>query len=304
MSIIIKEGDELHKLLSNKKVICFLVLPGFIIFTFAVLFPIFLSVFYGMTDWSGIGDYTFIGSQNFKEVILDGSFWASLKNAFILALLTIFVQHPIALLFAVFLDEIGGKMEKVFRTLLFIPCVISIVVTSKMWVSIYDSQYGMLNKILDGLGLGFLKQQWLADPKIALYSLIIIIMWQGFGWALIIYYSGVKGISSEVYEAAKIDGASNAKVFTKITVPLLKPVITINVTLAVISSLKQMETIYLTTNGGPGNKTQFLANYLYIQAFNSSRYGYGNAISVLFVIMCLITTVLLNKILRSDKVEY
>ena len=163
--IIIKEGDELHKLLSDKKVICFLVLPGFIIFTFAVLFPIFLSVFYGMTDWSGIGDYTFIGMANFKDVILDGTFWASLKNAFILTLLTIFIQHPIALLFAVFLDEIGGKMEKVFRTLLFIPCVISIVVTSKMWVSIYDSQYGMLNKILDGFEGKLTSSKWAKIAK-------------------------------------------------------------------------------------------------------------------------------------------
>jgi raffinose/stachyose/melibiose transport system permease protein len=107
-----------------------------------------------------------------------------------------------------------------------------------------------------------------------------------------------------LYEAARIDGASGLKLYTQITIPLLLPVIRINVIMAVISALKQMETIYLTTNGGPGNTSQFLANYLYIKAFNSFEYGYGNAISVLFVVACLVATYLLNKLLRREAIEY
>lgn len=202
------------------------------------------------------------------------------------------------------IDKIGGTAEKIFRAIFFIPCVISVVVTSKMWVQIYDSQYGLLNKILDMLHLGFLKQEWLGNPKLVLGSLFVIIMWQGFGWGMLIYYAGVKGISEDVYEAARIDGAGGFKLFYSITFPLLQPVIKINVTLAMISAFKQMETIYLTTNGGPGNSSQFLANYLYIKAFNSYQYGYGNAISVLFVIVCLIVTLILNRILKREKIEY
>ena len=197
-----------------------------------------------------------------------------------------------------------GKLEKVFRAIFFIPCVISVVVTSKMWVQIYDSQYGLLNKVLDFLHLGFLKQEWLANPKLVLGSLFVIIMWQGFGWGMLIYYAGIKGISDDVYEAAQIDGAGGFKLFTAITFPLLKPVIKINVTLAMISAFKQMEVIYLTTNGGPGNVSQFLANYLYIKAFNSYQYGYGNAISILFVIVCIFVTVILNKIIKKEVIEY
>lgn len=294
----------MHNVLRSKKAVFFLVFPGFIIFAYAVLFPIVLSIFYAMTDWSGVGGYNFVGLDNFRRVLTDKVFWHSLGNAAMLGFFTVLVQHPIALFFVLLLDRIGGKGEKVFRTIFFIPCVISIVVTSRMWVSILDSQYGLLNKVLDLLRLGFLKRQWLADPDIALFSLIFIMMWQGFGWALLIYYAGVKDLPGDVYEAAMIDGANTAQTFLRITLPLLRLVININVIWAVISSLKQMETIYLTTNGGPGHVTQFLANYLYIKAFNSYQYGYGNAISVFFVTVCLITTVVLNKVLKKEEDEF
>lgn len=291
----------MHSFLQNRKIIFMLVFPGFAIFVFAVLFPIGLSIYYGMTDWSGIGSLNFIGLENFKNVLQDGVFWISLKNAAALAFFTVILQHPLALIFALLLDRVGGKSEKFFRTVFFIPCIISIIVTSKMWVNIYNSQYGLLNKVLELLNLGFLKQQWLGDPDIVLFSVILIMMWQGFGWALLIYYAGIKGLPEDVYEAARIDGANSFQTLFKITVPLLKPVIMVNVIWAVISSLKQMETIYLTTNGGPGNASQFLANYLYIKAFNSYEYGYGNAISVLFVIVCLITVLLLNRVFKTEE---
>lgn len=302
---LIWAGDIVHKILSDKKIIFLLVAPGLLIFTYAVFFPIILSIYYGMTEWSGIGKPIFIGLANFKEIILeDKIFWTSLKNALLLGLGFIFVQHPLCMAFAIILDRLGGKAEKVFRTILFIPCVISVVVTSRMWVGVYDPQYGLLNKLLDILHLSILKQQWLGDPKLVLWSLLIILMWQGFGWGMIIYYAGLKGIPEELYEAAKLDGASGIKLYTNITIPILQPVIRVNVTLAMISALKQMETVFLTTNGGPGNSSQFLANYLYIKAFNSFQYGYGNAISVLFVATCLIATVLLNKLLKRESIEY
>ena len=113
---------------------------------------------------------------------------------------------------------------------------------------------------------------------------------------MLIYYTGIKNIDPVLYEAAAIDGANQVQTFIKITLPLMKPVIQVNVTMAVISALKQMETVYLLTNGGPGNSTQFTANYLYQQAFKAYKYGYGNAIGVIFIIVCLIVTVLLDKV--------
>lgn len=136
---------------------------------------------------------------------------------------------------------------------------------------------------------------WLGSGT-AIWSVLIVLIWHGFGWGMLIYYTGIKNIDPVLYEAAAIDGATGGQAFLRITLPLMKPVIQVNVTMAVISALKQMETVYLLTNGGPGNQTQFMANYLYKQAFNSFKYGYGNTISVAFIVICLISTVVLNRI--------
>lgn len=116
---------------------------------------------------------------------------------------------------------------------------------------------------------------------------------------MLIYYTGIKNIDPVLYEAAAIDGADQKTTFLKITLPLMKPVIQVNVTMAVISALKQMETVYLLTNGGPNNQTQFAANYLYQQAFKAYKYGYGNAIGVVFIIICLAATVFLNWVFKE-----
>ncbi|AEE15771.1 carbohydrate ABC transporter permease [Treponema brennaborense] len=288
----------MNSVLSDKRYIFWLVFPGFSIFAFAVLLPVAVSFFFGLTDWTGMGAMRIIGFKNYVELLTkDGVFYRSLLHAVILALATVCLQHPVALLFAYLISRSAGKFEKFFRAVFFVPCVISVVVTSKMWVSVYEPTYGLLNKILAVFGVS--AQQWLGDPKLVLLSVIFIVMWQGFGWAMLIYYAGIKGLSSEIFEAAAVDGANKWTLLTKISLPMLLPVVSVNVTLAVVSSLKQMETVYLTTNGGPGNMSQFLANYLYIQAFSSYRYGYGNAISVVFVAFCLLITLVMNRMFKK-----
>jgi raffinose/stachyose/melibiose transport system permease protein len=294
----------MHRVLSNKKAIFLMVFPGIAFMVFALVFPVFYSIVLGMTNWAGYGALHFIGMKNYTDVLFhDPVFWMSLRNALLLALFTMLLQHPIALLFAYMIAKVGGKKEKLFRAIFFVPCVLSVVVIAKMWVNILNPTFGLLAQILTNLHLGFLSQDWLGDPRLAIFALIFIIMWQGIGWATLIYYSGVKGLSAEIMEAAKVDGASGFKLLTNITLPLLKPVITVNLTLALISCLKQMEIVYLTTEGGPGTSTQFIANYLYQQAFDASRYGYANAISVIFVAVCIISTILLNKTLKKDSDE-
>jgi raffinose/stachyose/melibiose transport system permease protein len=289
----------MHKLYSNKTVIFLLILPAVAFFVFAILAPIALSVYYGMTDYSGMGTPNFIGFENFIKLFNDEIFWRSLLNAVLLGACFVFVQHPVCMLFAVLLDKVSGKFESFFRTVYFIPNVISVVVISSMWVYILNPEFGLLNTILTKIGLPGLAQEWLGDPKLAIWSVLFVLMWHGFGWGVLIYYAGIKGIDTQLHEAAAIDGASEFKIFMRITMPLMKPVIQVNVTLAIIAALKQMDTVYLLTNGGPGNTTQFLANYLYIKAFNSYQYGYGNAISVIFVIVCLLATIGLTALFKE-----
>lgn len=291
----------MHKLYSNKTVIFLLILPAVAFFVFAILAPICLSVYYGMTDYSGMGTPNFVGFDNFINLFHDEIFWRSLLNAVLLGAGFVFIQHPVCMLFAILLDKVSGKFESFFRTVYFIPNVISVVVIASMWVYILNPEFGLLNTILIKVGLPQLAQEWLGDPKVAIWSVLFVLMWHGFGWGVLIYYAGIKGIDTQLYEAAAIDGASEFKIYMRITMPLMKPVIQVNVTLAIIAALKQMDTVYLLTNGGPGNTTQFLANYLYIKAFNSYQYGYGNAISVIFVIVCLVATVGLTALFKERR---
>lgn len=287
----------MKKLYSNKLVILSLVLPGLLLFIFAILAPICLSVYYGFTDYSGMGSYNFIRLKNYQELFHDPVFGTALKNSLLLAIGFICIQHPLAIIVAAVLDKLQGKAEGFFRCVYFIPNVISVAVIAYLWKFIYNPDFGLLNNIIKAFG-GKGDINWFSTD-FAIWSVLIVLIWHGFGWGMLIYYTGIKNIDPVLYEAAAIDGANPRQVFLKITLPLMKPVIQVNVTMAVISALKQMETVYLLTNGGPGNSTQFTANYLYQQAFKAFRYGYGNAIGVIFIIICLLATVLLNKIFEE-----
>lgn len=291
----------MKKLYSNKLVIFSLVLPGIIVFLFAILVPICLSVYYGFTDYSGMGSYSFIGIENYRQLAHDDAFWTSLKNSFLLAVGFICIQHPLALIVAAVLDKLGGKAEGFFRCVYFIPNVISVAVIAYLWKFIYNPDFGLLNNIIKAFG-GKGDINWFSNET-AIWAVLLVLIWHGFGWGMLIYYTGIKNIDPVLYEAAAIDGANQRQTFLKITLPLMKPVIQVNVTMAVISALKQMETVYLLTNGGPGNSTQFTANYLYQQAFKAFKYGYGNAIGVIFIMICLLATVFLNKVFEERDIN-
>ncbi|MDR2903296.1 MAG: sugar ABC transporter permease [Clostridiales bacterium] len=287
----------MNKVMSNKPVIAALIAPGLLMFFFAVLTPIILSVFYGFTDHSGIGSYGFIGLENYKTLIGDSVFWLALRNSFFLAIGFVVIQHPLAILTASVLDRLKGKAEGFFRCVYFIPNVISVAVIAALWRYVFSANFGLLNNMIKLFG-GEGTTNWLG-PDYAIWSVLIVLIWHGFGWGMLIYYTGIKNIDPTLYEAASIDGCTNGQTFRFITLPMMKPVIQVNVTLAVISALKQMETVYLLTNGGPGNDTQFVASYLYKQAFSSYKYGYGNAIGVVFILICLFATGMLNFVFRE-----
>ncbi|QOS79421.1 sugar ABC transporter permease [Paenibacillus sp. JNUCC31] len=295
----------MEKVFGNKLAIFIFVFPGILLFVLTFLAPIALSGYYSLTNTLGPGTtINMVGLQNYIDLLFhDKQFWHSLRNALLLGGGLIIVQHPICILFAILLDQVGGKAEKLLRTIFFIPCLISVVVLSKMWVSLLDPNFGILNKLLDMIGLDFLMRAWLGDQSTALGSILFILIWSGFGWGLLFYYAGVKGIPEDLYEAAKLDGAAGFKLHSRITLPLLAPVISVQVTLAIISALKTMDMVFLTTRGGPGDSTQFLGVYLYEKAFTSNQFGYANAISILFIIICLIATYLSNKLIRSETLE-
>ncbi|HZG77439.1 MAG TPA: sugar ABC transporter permease [Paenibacillus sp.] len=293
----------MHKLLSDRRTIFFLMAPGFLLVSLLIFVPILIAFYYSLTNWSGVGEYSYIGFSNYRDIFSnDPIFWKSLLNSLFLGFGLVLIQHPFAVLIAM-LIQYCGRWEKLLQVCIFIPSIISTFVTTKLWTSIFDTQFGLLNRMFEQIGLEAWKQDWLGDPGWAMVCIVFVCMWQGFGYAFLLYFAGIKGVSKDLYEAAMLDGATQWQLNTRIVLPLLVPVIRVNLVLAVISAFKQMETVYLLTGGGPANSTQFLSTYLYSKAFRESLYGYGNAISILLVVICLIVTVMMNRAMNKEAGE-
>lgn len=284
----------------HRGVVAFLVVPSVAVMVFAMLVPLGFSLYYSFTDWAGFGEFERVGLANYVEILLhDEVFRRAIKNTLLLMVVTIVVQNPIAFTLAAILAHVSKKLSRVLRTIYFVPAVLSLVIVAKMWVSIFNPTYGILNKLLRAVGLEAIAFSWLSDPRTAIWAVIWIIVWQGFGWALLFYYAGLMTVPKEMEEAARVDGASWVQTYWHIVIPYLRPAIAAVIVIDVISSMKQMDLIYLSTNGGPGTLTQFVSVYLYQKAFASGEYGYGNALSVLFVLLSVGLTVLVQRLMRA-----
>ncbi len=281
--------------LSNRRTIFVLVAPGLVILAFAVLAPILLSAYYSLVRWDGFGDMRFVGLQNYRTLMQDEIFWRSIGNFFVLLFVTLFIQNPIAFVVAAVLTKLTSRQSHIYRTIFFIPAILTVVLVTALWVNLLDSDFGLVNKVLTAIGLESLTTSWLSNPSTALGAIIFIIVWYGFPWALLFYYSGLVTVPGQLEEAGIVDGANRFQIYTRIVIPYIRPVIQSVVIIGVISCLKQMEVVYLSTGGAPGSRTQLVANYLYQEAFVASRFGYGNTISVVFVVFGLGLTLLIRR---------
>lgn len=290
----------MNSLFGNKKVVALLVLPGLCVMLFAIAAPLIISVAFSFVKWAGFGKMRFIGLANFTRLVKDEVFWRSLMNVLALILVTVFFQNVLALIIASILTKLSDGVSRVLRTIYFIPATLSLVVVTRLWVNIFHPEYGLLNKALRLIGAGDAAKAWLGTPDTALWAVIWIMIWQGFGWALLFFYGGLMTVPKELEEAAIVDGANKRQLYLNVVLPYMMPVIQSIVIIDVISSLKQMEMVYLSTEGGPGNSTQFIALYLYQRAFKYSEYGYGNAISVFFVIVAVGLTLAIQRMFRKS----
>jgi raffinose/stachyose/melibiose transport system permease protein len=288
-------------LFGNGKVVAALVVPGIAVMVFTLVVPVGFSAYYGLTDWAGFGKFHMIGLANYGEILTaDPVFWRALMNALILMVVTICIQNPAAFALAAVISHLSSRFSRVLRTVYFVPAVLSLVVITKLWVNIFNPTYGILNKMLHVIGFTGINISWLSNPHTALGSVLWIILWQGFGWALLFYYTGLMTVPKEIEEAARVDGAGWFQAYVRIIIPFMFPVISAVLVIDVISSLRQMEMIFLSTEGGPGFLTQFVSVYLYQKAFSAGAYGYGNALSVLFVAVAVGLTLVVQRVLRRN----
>lgn len=288
----------MQKILSNKKAIILFMSPTMLLMAVFVVVPICMSVYYSLLDWDGIGQGTFIGIQNYIEMLGDERFLNSVKNSLLYAACSLLIQLPISLILAIVVANVS-KGEKFYRTTFFIPVIISSVVIGQLWQKVYNGDYGLLNAFLSMIGIQ--GQDWLGQESTALIAAFVPNLWQYIGYHMLIMYAGIKSISPDINEAARIDGANRLQIAWKITIPLLKPIIQVCVTFSLIGALKIFDLIYVLTGGGPFFSTEVPTIYMYKTIFDSFNYGYGSAIAIFVIIECMILTFVLRLFFRNKE---
>lgn len=296
------EEYKLNLMKISWRALAIFVLPCLILYFCIVFVPILISIYYSFYDWNGIGEAQFVGISNYIEMLTkDKVFWPSFMRTIWYAVFSM-LQIPVALLLAVWLRRYVKKPNFLVSSY-FLPVILSVVVIGQLWKSIYNpaSMGGLLNNILINVGLEGWSRAWLSDPDVAIYAVIFVSLWQYLGYHLLIQFTGIQNIPTEIYEAARIDGAEGWKSDKYITFPLVVPVFKISLVLAIIGSLKTLDMVLVMTGGGPGNATQVVSSHMYKITFLSMEYGYGSTIAVFLIVACLLSTLLLNGLFKKSE---
>jgi raffinose/stachyose/melibiose transport system permease protein len=276
------------------------VTPALVLLGLFVAVPVIQAARYSMYKWNGLGPMTdFVGGKNYDLVLHDPVFTGAVTHNFIIVALSIAIQLPLGLAIALLLNrDIRGR--SLMRVIIFVPYVLAEVVAGVIWLMLLQPN-GLVDAVVKGMGLGGIKQLWLGDPKVALYTLMFVLTWKYLGLAIILFLAGLQSVPVELYEAAQIDGASWWQVQRKITIPLLGPTIRTWGFLSMIGSLQVFDMVWILTKGGPINSTMTMATYLYSQGIGRQLYGPASAAAVLlFGISMIMATLYRVIVLRRD----
>jgi len=263
------------------------ILPSIIGFSVFVAYPLLSSIYYSLTEWSGYDKPRFVGLDNFKYMFsVDPAFWPSIRATFYYVLMSVPLSLFFGLCLAMLLNR-GLPGIKWFRTIYYLPTVVPSIATLTLWLFIYQPQYGLANSLLRTLGLP--EGTWLTSEKTALFSIVLIGLWQ-VGSGMIIFLSGLQSVPYELYEAAEVDGAPRWRVSLNITVPMITPILFLQLILGIIGAFQAFNQVQVLTGGGPNFSTSLLNFKIYQDAFNSKMFGYAIAeVWVLFFIIMIFT---------------
>jgi multiple sugar transport system permease protein/raffinose/stachyose/melibiose transport system permease protein len=239
------------------------ILPAAAIYFVFKLAPMIGGLYLAMLRWDGIEPATFVGLQNFARMLDDELIGTALLHNALYAVGTVIGKLTISLFLALLLNQ-ALRARGVYRTALFLPVVMSFVVVGILWSWLFNTQFGLVNSLFRALHLDFLIVDWLGDPKIALRSLMLVDIWKLYGFHMVIFLAGLQTIPNELYESARIDGASRLRQLVAITLPLLQPVMLVNVTLALMGGFNVFDIPYVMTEGGPANSTRMALHIYYV----------------------------------------
>jgi raffinose/stachyose/melibiose transport system permease protein len=276
--------------------------PAILMFLSFVIFPVLMAAYYGFYRWKGFGVPTnFVNLDNYKTILQDSAFLEALWHNALIVVLSLVIQGPIAIGLALLLNQ-RVRGQSIIRVLIFVPFVIAEVIAGTGW-SLMLQTNGAVNGVLRSIGLGWLAEDWLANPKLALWSLMAILTWKYIGFAVILFLAGMQNIPEELSEAAAVDGASYWQTQRRITLPLLGPTIRIWAFLSIIGALQLFDLVYIIWGQYVASTagTSTMATYMVTEGRNAGNYGYGNAVAVVLFLISLIIALLYQRfVLRRD----
>jgi len=286
--------------LSKKKNLIIMMTPTLTIYTVYIVAAVFIAVYYSLTKYSGIGKPVFYGIKNYIRVFEDRFFWISLKNTFIVLVISLIFLTVLGFLIAN-IFRIKRRGNNLSKALVFSPAIISPIIVGIIWLYILDPEIGLLNSALQSLGLESWMQMWIGGTVLSPYMYAIVFIWRQLGYITTIFVAGLNMIPGEVYESAEIDGASGWQRMFHITIPMVRGTITIVMLLVITGVFKIFEFIVQLTNGGPNHLSESLVTYSYNITFLNGEYGYGMALAMITFVITLILSALYNFATRDKE---
>lgn len=292
----------MERTLRDPKAVLVFVGPALLLYAAVLIIPIVWSIAYSFFDGSPIGGFEFVGFGNYVDLVHDKDFlnslWFSARYALVVTTGQVFLGLLLALLYAFYLK----RSSAIIRTLVFFPVVLPTVAVAQMFVKLFEiaPQYGLVNAVLDRVGLDALIQPWLGQGGTAFWVAAIMNIWTAMGFYAVILYAGLLDIPNEIIESARIDGAKGWSLVWFIIRPLLMPILITSLIFSLNGTLKVFDQLLALTGGGPGKLTTPLTLYMYRVAFNYNQYGYGSAVAVVLTLECLLVTLLVYRFARKD----
>ena len=277
--------------------------PAIVIYLIFAVIPFFDSYILSVQEWSGFGPRTFLGLKNYFSAFRDKTFLLAIRNSVYLGVASAFFSVIIGVLMAWLLLYVGKKWGGFFRTILFSPSMIPAVITALIFAFVYEPEIGILNNILGTLGLENLQHAWLTNKGTALNCILFVSAWKQVGLTMVLCFAGMQGIDNSLIESARLDGATDFQIFKKIILPLIMAFVQLSTIFAVMSGLKIYDTVVALTNGGPAKSTTVMPLWILQNSFSFNNYGYGSAMSMIFVVIVLIGMVVVKKLVRGGNYE-
>lgn len=276
--------------------------PAISLLLLFMYYPVASNVFYSFLKWDLFrGTKSFIGFRNYKYLFSDELFWVALLNNIRYIAISLVFQVGLALLFAAQIEQYRNKRAAtLFRTVLFLPSLISLTVIGLLFSFVYKTD-GILNSLLSMVGDNTITKGWLGDPKTAIYSIITVSQWKSVGYTMMLFCVAIQRIPIELYEASTIDGASRIKMFRNVTVPLIADMIKISLIINISGGLLVFNEVFVMTNGGPHGSSEVLSTIMYKNAFTHGKVGYASAISMVILVMSVLFYVLQQLVSRKKE---